>query len=339
LKKVCYILPLFFIYQSYAQIADFDSINLKKADSIALSYIDEDLTNLPDLSYKLTRYLDTDIERFRSIYRWVCATIKNDYALYLKNKYKRNRFKDDSIKLKTWNTEFRKKLFKKLLNKKRTICTGYAYLVKELAAFANLDCEIVQGYGRVSTTNVENLSLPNHSWNAIKLNNKWYLCDATWASGIPNPETNKFTFQYNDGFFLTNPQLFAVNHFPVDTKWRLLKEDTLNFKTFLEAPIIYGKAYKNLEAHETPQRLHHNLKPTEKLVFKYKLKPSVAIENEKFYFLIDNGSSLTKIKPTSILINKALLTIEQRFIKPGFYDVHFYIGEDLISTYTVNVIK
>ena len=75
-----------------AQVSDFKHLDFTKADSIALSLKKEKLTNLPELSYKLTSNLDTDAERFRAIYRWVCANIANDYGLYLKNNRKRQRF-------------------------------------------------------------------------------------------------------------------------------------------------------------------------------------------------------------------------------------------------------
>ncbi|WP_422107217.1 transglutaminase domain-containing protein [Winogradskyella sp.] len=320
-----------------AQVSDFDHIDFKKADRITLSYDKEGLRNLPQLAHKLTADLTTDVERFRAIYRWVCANIANDYGLYLKNNRKRQRFKDDSLKLDVWNTKFRQKLFKKLLKKKRTICTGYAYLVKSLADFANIECEIVQGYGRVSTTNIETLDLPNHSWNAVKLNGKWYLCDPTWASGIPNPKTNRFYFNYNDGFFLADPRLFAVNHFPIDSKWWLLEDNIPSFNDFLGAPVIYGNAYKHLELHEAPLQMHHNIKKDESVSFKYELK--APIKKETIKLLLDNGFGTRKTPPSSISIDNTTLELEHLFDKTGFYDIHFYIGSDLISTYTVEVSK
>ena len=63
------------------------------------------------------------------------------------------------------------------------MCTGYAYLIKEMCFIADLDCEIIDGYARAFDANVNGLESLNHSWNAVKLNNKWYLCDATWSSG------------------------------------------------------------------------------------------------------------------------------------------------------------
>lgn len=337
MKTILHIVCFIFAWQSFAQVSDFNNINFKKADSIALAYKNEALTNLPNLAYNLTSNLATDVERFRAIYRWVCNSISNDYNLYLKNKRKRERFKDDSTKLKKWNADFRETLFKKLRKDKRTICTGYAYLVKELADLANLKCEIVHGFGRVSTTDVENLNMPNHSWNAIKLNDKWYLCDPTWASGTPDPETNKFTFNYNDGFFLADPELFAVNHFPIDSKWWLLDEDSPSFKAFLASPVIYGKAYKNLVKHNAPKQMHHVIKKNKSLHFNYELKEG--IKAKKVSFLVDNGNFDTKKKPTKVVLKNQSLSLDHQFTKTGFYDVHLYFGKDLISTYTVKVEK
>ena len=326
-----------FVYQCYAQKSDFSHINFEKADSIALIYKGEGLDNLPLLSYKLSHHLTTDAERFRAIYKWVCENIANDYGLYLKNKNKRHRFVNDSVKFENWNSEFRKTLFQRLLKKKRTICTGYAYLVKILADLANIECEIVQGYGRVSTTRIEDLELPNHSWNAVKLNNKWYLCDPTWASGIPNVETNKFQFQYNDGFFLANPKLFAVNHFPVDSKWWLFEENIPTFKSFISSPIIYGKAYANLVHHIAPTQMHQTIKKFEIINFEYQLIET--IKPADISLLVDNGFNHWKSKPQSIAIKDNTLSIQHQFKTSGFYDVHLYIGNDLISTYTFKVTR
>jgi len=329
-----YFLLFIVAFQSHAQQSDFGHIDFKKADSLALVCKDEGLSNLPQLAYKLTSNLETDVERFRAIYKWVCTNIANDYSLYLRNKRKRSKFKNDSLKLEVWNNRFKKEIFKKLLKQERTICTGYAYIVQELSKLANIDCEIIHGFGKTSTTNIEANDSPNHSWNAVKLNNKWYLCDPTWASGIPDPETNAFTFRYNDGYFLANPKLFAINHFPLDKKWSLIKNSP-SFEEFLAAPILYGKAYNNLHAHEAPKQMHHLIQKNEKVIFKYQLQKPV--EKTKITFLIDNGFRNKKIQPTSILINNQVLILEQQFDSKGFYDVHLYIGNDLISTYTVKV--
>ena len=330
-----YFIVLFAAWQTNAQRSDFSHIDFKKADSIALSYGNETLHNLPDLSHKLTSNLDTQVEQFRAIYFWVCHNISNDYGWYFKNKRKRERFKDDQEKLNSWNEASQKKLIQNMLTKKRTICTGYAYLVKKLATLAKIECEIVDGYGRTSMIDVEKLDAPNHSWNAVKINNKWYLCDPTWASGIPNPDTQKFMFFYNDGFFLANPKLFAINHFPAEEKWLLLENNAPTFNEFLDAPVVYGQAYNNLNGHEAPKKMHHDVRKYETITFKYELAKT--IDEAEITFEIDDGYRNKKIHPKTTQVEDTSVTVEYQFKTTGFYDVHLFIGDDRISTYTFNV--
>ena len=335
MKTLWYILPFIVVFQSYAQLSDFGTVNFYKADSIALANKHEGLSNLPQLAHKLTASLNTDVEKFRAIYLWVCTNIANDYTLYLKNSRKRRQLQHNSKKLEAWNARVTKEIFRKLLKREKTICTGYAYIIKELSELANLDCKIINGYGRTSTTDIEKLNAPNHSWNAILLNDKWYLCDPTWASGIPSPKTNAFVFQYNNGYFLTNPELFAINHFPTDPKWFLLENKTPNFETFINAPIIYSKAYTNLELHETPKTMHHVISKHNTVDFKYTLlKP---ITDKDITLVIDDGYNSKTIHPKNIMINTLALAFNHQFNSTGFYDVHFYIKKNLIATYTFKV--
>lgn len=322
-------------FQGTAQKSDFAHINFQKADRIALECKTEGLDNLPKLAQQLTSQLDTDVERFRAIYRWVCANVANDYKLYQRNMRKRQRFKNDSLKLTEWNNRFRKLSFKTLLDDQKTICTGYAYLVKELSKLANINCEVVNGYAKTSTIDTERLTMPNHSWNTVELNGKWYLCDPTWASGTPNPESLRFEFNYNDGFFLAEPKLFAVNHFPEDTKWLLLDANQPTFQDFLDAPIIYGKTYTNLSVYNAPSKMHYELKKNEPLKFNCQLLKTINTEDVKL--LIDNGSHSNMTQPKSITITDNILTFEHAFDRTGFYDVHLYFGLDLIATHTVRV--
>ncbi|MEZ4802778.1 MAG: transglutaminase domain-containing protein [Gelidibacter sp.] len=324
-----------FAWICHAQRTDFEAIDFQRADRIALEHHGDRLDNLPQLVYNLTSELPTEVEKFRAIYRWVCGNIANDYRLYEKNMHKRQRFKNDSIKLKAWNEKFRKLSFQTMVEDKKAICTGYAYLVQKMSGLANINCQVVHGYARTSTINIETLDIPNHSWNAVSLNGKWYLCDPTWASGIPNAETFFFEFNYNDGFFLTNPQLFAINHHPLDTKWLLIEKEAPTFEDFLEAPVLYGKAYANLNSYSEPKKMHNTIQKHGVLTLKCQLLKTVNIED--ISLLVDSGSYHQKIHPEKIKMDDTLLTIEYPFDHIGFYDVHLYFGTDLISTCTVRV--
>lgn len=322
---------------AFAQKSDFKHIKFKKADNIALAYSKERLTNLPKLAQQLTQNLNTDAERFRAIYKWVCNNVSNNYSLYLRNKNKRYKHKDDSLKLEQWNKKFNKKLFKKLLKQKTTICTGYAYLIKKLANLANIECHIVNGYGKTSTTTIAYNSLPNHSWNAVKLNGKWYLCDATWASGKPNPKTKQFKFSYNDGFFLANPKLFAINHFPVEPQWWLLDEEAIpTFEDFLNAPVFYGSTYNYLAETISPKALENKVVKNQNLTFEYQLQKTILKKDA--WFVINNGFENKKVTPKNVEITNKHLKITHAFKRKGWYDVHLYLKGKLIATYVFKVI-
>ncbi len=224
MKRSLLILLFTFVWHVHAQRSDFKYIDFSDADRIARSLKGEELSNLPRLAHNLTYGLKTDVERFRAIYYWVTHNIKNDYGLMTENENTRLKFKNDPGRLGTWHKSFKKKMFTKLLYKKRTLCSGYSYLIKELATLAGLECEIINGYGRTSASFKRRI--PNHSWNAVKLNGKWYLCDATWSSGFID-DRYLFEFNYNNAYFLMSPKTFAKSHEPLDPEWLLLPTETL----------------------------------------------------------------------------------------------------------------
>ncbi|MEM9679911.1 MAG: transglutaminase domain-containing protein [Bacteroidota bacterium] len=337
MKVTAFTFILTFMYglSSYAQVSDFDHISFRKADSVALSYKGMSLEDMPKLSGKLVGNLNTDVEKFRAIFMWTCTNIANDYDLFQKHKRKRERFIDDSLKLAKWNEELNVILFENLLERQKTICTGYAYVIKQLSKFAGIRCRIIDGFARASTLSVDELMIPNHSWNAIFLDGKWYLCDATWASGVAHPKSGRFKFEFNDGFFLTEPELFIKNHYPVDVKWTLLSDNIPSLEDFMEGPLIYNKAYKIIARHDAPERMHNTVITNQKITFKYQLQENIDIE--EVTLLIDNGIESNSVKRTPKKDADNMMTVDYQFKKTGFYDVHLLINDDYISTCTYQV--
>lgn len=320
----------------FGQKSDFKHINFTKADSIAKAYKSKRLLGLNKITFDLTKDLETDVEKLRAIYIWICNNVANDFKLYSLNERKRNRFAKDSIKLQNWNSKFKKKLFKKLLKKKRTICTGYAYLLKEMCNIVDIKSKMVNGFGKTSSVDFENLNMPNHTWNIVKLNNKWYLCDPTWSTGISFPEEGRFQFTYNDGYFLTNPKLFILNHFPIEQQFSLLGQETPSLQDFTEAPLVYGAAYLVLKEHILPKKMHHTIKKGSTFTFKYQLKEKVSVNKVKLSYFTNNSETI--LNP-EIHQNDDFLTLKHSFKNRGFYDIHLFIDKKTIATYTFKVTK
>ncbi|GGI56651.1 transglutaminase domain-containing protein [Winogradskyella haliclonae] len=324
-----------FVLIGQAQAWDFNHVSFKKADSLAMANRGASLDDLPELVYNLTNSLETDAERFRAIYLWVCTNVKNDYGLYAKNKRKRKRYQDDSLKLEAWNEKFKKRIFKTLLKRKRTICTGYAYMVKTLSQLVNIDCKIINGFAKTSSGNPEDLRYPNHSWNAVKLDGKWYLSDPTWASGVQNLDNGRFKFDYNNGLFLAPPRLFAINHFPLEAEWFLFNDAQPTFTDFLEAPIVYNEAYKLLTEHKTPQKLYNEVPRNYTMNLECLLKPN--INPKKISLDIDDGVSNKTVVPDNYIIKNQILYVKHNLTKYGFYDIHLSIDDQLVASYVYKV--
>jgi hypothetical protein len=318
----------------WAQRADFSTTNLHHADSVALANSDLDLSNLPALAFKLTASLSTEVEKFRSIYTWVCTNVENDYGYYIKNRKNREKLHNDPIALANWNNNFRSLVFSKLLKEQKTICTGYAYLISELSGFAGITCNIIDGYGRTINANVNGEGIPNHSWNAVQLNNEWYLCDATWSSGSINPTEGKFIRDYNEGYFLPTPQLFIKSHYPLDTAW-ILTDTKPALKEFLEGPLVYKHTFSHQILLVTPKTL--SMKIAKKETFVITLQASNKTNEDEFTLQLNRGSSSRIVKPDVKETGKGLYELSYTFDNLGKYDVHLMLEGDYIATYTVNV--
>ena len=222
---------LFFIiclpFVTFAQQSDFANIDFSMADQSARRHKGETLYNLPVLAHNLTYNLTTDVERFRAIYYWVTHNIKGDYSRMEENIYYRNKFSNNNDALEDWHRLYKKTIFDNLIKNKKTVCTGYSYLVQQLSKQVDIEIQIINGYTPLNKRSTKKKDIPSHSWIAVKLNNKWYLCDPTWAAGYTDLDNYVFIYDYDNSYFLQNPIDFAKDHTPITVKWTLL-EDSIN---------------------------------------------------------------------------------------------------------------
>jgi hypothetical protein len=336
MSKIIFFSILLFGLKINAQNPDFRNINFEKADQIAMLNKGKQMSNLYLLTNNLVSHLKTDVEKFRVIYKWVCDNVENDYENNVIIDKKRAKIGSDSLKFKQWNREFSQKVFRKMVLEKKTICTGYAYLIKEMSNLAGITCEIVDGYGRTAESNIGKQTLPNHSWNAVKLNNKWYLCDATWSSGCYYPDIERFIFDFNDGYFLSNPDLFIKDHYPLYQKWALI--DTVpGINVFLNGPLIYKKTHNFEIIPISPTTMDFPVfKNAEVLFVVQSSKPIVDgdIEIEQVY---GDNKRLLPVKITPLA--NGIYEIRFFFNSLGKYDTHLKIKNETVLSYVVSVLK
>ncbi|GHN00370.1 hypothetical protein WSM22_18590 [Cytophagales bacterium WSM2-2] len=328
-KLFCLFLFVLLFHELPAQVC-FANVDFHRADSVAASCAGLSLKDLGRLSEKLTQPLPTDVEKFRSIYVWVCNNIANDYNLFLENDSKRKKLSGDE--LKAWSKKFTAKTFRKLYFEKQTVCTGYAYLVKELASRVGIRCVIVNGYGRTAKSNVKEQSNVNHSWNAVLLNNQWYLCDPTWSSGAIDLEQQQFVKKYNNAYFLADPELFVRNHYPVDTSWILLKKKP-TMQEFLNRPLIYYAAYNHGVTRFTPDIFEITTTKADTVSFCFETKFS-SIEKAALYITQPGRASISVAHARK---TNGFYCIDYAFKTKGRYVVTLLLEGEYVVSYTVDV--
>ena len=69
-----------------------------------------------------------------------------------------------------------------------------------------------------------------HSWNAVFIDQKWFLLDCTWGAGFVKRKDKQYVRWPNDFYFFTDPDVFISDHFPMidndyekSCKWQLLE--------------------------------------------------------------------------------------------------------------------
>jgi len=195
---------------------------------INFSYIDHKVQSIqataPDsLSYKLTSLYNSDVEKIRSIFRWITENIAyrtKNYPFYKKGKQHpvTEELEDSIYESKSLN----ERIAIDVLKQREAVCDGYARLFKVLCDYAGLRSEIITGYARTNMNRVGSQFKPNHRWNAVLIDSTWQLLDVTWASGFISYSGDQFVKAYDDYYFLAPPEDFIRDHYPEDYRWTLL---------------------------------------------------------------------------------------------------------------------
>ncbi|NBD16623.1 MAG: transglutaminase [Cyanobacteria bacterium] len=200
--------PWFDLSQPKIIFSDIKAGNINALDDQHLRYIDQKAFHLKyegssirELAKILSSKAKTETEKARIIYTWITNNIAYDVGMSLNN-----------IDLVDVNPAT-------VLKERKTICSGYANLYQALAQEMGLDVVIIEGTATGSSYIVGDTAI-NHAWNAVKIQDQWYLLDATWGAGTVT-ET-QFRKKFNPYYFATPPEQFIFNHFPADSAWQLL---------------------------------------------------------------------------------------------------------------------
>lgn len=322
-----------------AQRGDFSGVDFRKADSIAGTCQEISVRQLYPLTMRLTNSLKTDVEKMRAIFTWICLNVENDYAFSVESRKMRLRYVDNPAALEAWQRDFSRRVFQRLVERQRTVCTGYAWLVREMAIIAGLECVIVDGYARTARSNVGGKGVLNHSWNAVKLSGRWYVCDATWASGAVDVTNHMAVHEYNDAYFLSDPMQFLRDHYPQDTAW-LLTKDRLSLNEFLNRPLTYRGAYRHGVRSIYPNAMEWEVERG--VPANFSIAPATGTKVGKIELIVRSGShGRTDLTVTPEITESSPGNFDFYYAFPfsGKYNVHILIDSAFVATYVVTVKK
>jgi len=146
----------------------------------------------------------TDLEKARSLFRWIAANIEYDVHGYFNPALRSHQGADDALKTR------------------KGVCAAYSGLFKALADRAGLEAVSISGFGKgYSYVPGTRTGGANHDWNAVRIEGEWRLIDCTWGAGHIDTH-RRFERAFEGFYFLTPPRMFIFTHFPDDPQWQLL---------------------------------------------------------------------------------------------------------------------
>jgi hypothetical protein len=204
-------LCLIALLSSSAVLSGAEGNEFQAIDRHALATPAEAERSIEELAKYLTKPAKNDREKVRALYRWITDRIAYDAESFFAGK--------------TGDTSA-----PGVLTNRVGVCEGYASLFLELCKAAEI--EAVKVRGKAKGYAADPLA---HTWNAVKLDDRWHLIDPTWGAG--DIRDRKFRKQFQESYFLAVPDQLIFSHLPRDARWQLL-DRPLSEDAFLKQPRV-----------------------------------------------------------------------------------------------------
>ena len=182
----------------------YDSSNAVVSEWVnPIGYLKESkYSELITLSNEICNGAEDDYEKILRIHDWVAENIYYDYDAYY-----------SSLGSTFFDAD-------KVYENKRTVCEGYANLMRELIQIQNIPCRKIVGYAlgissknKYWTNDTASITDSNHAWVQAFVDNRWVNIDVTWDSGN---EYRSGQYIYNGiknhRYFDISDEFLAYNH-------------------------------------------------------------------------------------------------------------------------------
>lgn len=173
-------LPISVVAKTYRSLALWDDatkkVTIYDGKYLTPSHnVQSDDQEIVDLANKITKGLDSDMEKSRAIHDWIVDNIHYDLASY----------NTDALEV---------------LQEKSGVCEGYSTLNAALHRAVGLEAKVVHGLAFTQQTD----SWEGHAWNEVYLDNRWVIEDVTWDDVFRKIDKYKY--------FDPSAATFAIDH-------------------------------------------------------------------------------------------------------------------------------
>jgi len=278
------------------------------------------------LAEQILKDFDNEKQRIRALYTWLCLNIRYDMVSYANGQteigFSYSSKADFNRKMKAINNS----IVNKTLKSRKAVCEGYAQTFKQVSEYLGIPCKLIGGYAKGDVSDINNIpEMENHAWNAVRIDNKWYLVDTTWGAGSTNG--NRWKPQFDEFYFFTHPDEFALTHYPTEKEW-LLTEMHLSKKEFFSKPIYKKSFFINKLKLISPKFGVLEVAQNEDITFLMAKIP----ENINLYYVFKGEKYSKKIE---IDCNSAQCTFNIPFTKSSDSELYLFANKKTILEYYV----
>ena len=238
-----FVILFFCSLSSYAQ--DFSSIDTKVDLYPSFSKV-ENLANQIDKDF------DSDEEKVRATFYWLAKNIRYNLREFYNPKQRSYRFSYSSENERLQKLQaIKDRLINKAFQTKLGVCEEYAQSFKKVCDLLGIEAYVIKGYVRINTSEIGVIpSSTNHAWNAVKLNGRFVVLDATWAAGYEFQ--NRWVKDFNPYYYdISNTDIFKT-HYPKERLW-ILRLGRMTIDEFFNQPIFANSFLKSGATLESPK--------------------------------------------------------------------------------------
>ena len=221
------VFSLFFSLSLQAQ--DFDTV-AQKVDAYT------EINSAEALAQQIQKDFTSEEDKVKATFYWLAKNIRYNLREFYNPKQRSYRFSyaDEAERLQKIQ-EIKDKLVAKAFKTKLGVCEEYAQSLKKVCDLLGIEAHVITGYVRIQTSDIGVIpSTTNHAWNAVKLNNRYVILDATWAAGYEFE--NRWIRDFNTYYYDMPTDAVFKTHYPKDRLW-ILRLGRMDIDEFYNQPI------------------------------------------------------------------------------------------------------